>query len=78
MAGEIASFRTLCIGFAVAVLVVGVLYIIVNVVFVSLHPLKTMRQNRLTNMFCKLIALPYTGQSLQYAAKVGSTSVTMG
>lgn len=77
VAGEITTYRTLSIGFVVAVFVVGILYIIVNVVFVSSHPVETMQQMQLTNTCWKLTALPYTGENIQYAAKVGSISITI-
>lgn len=38
VAGEIATYRTLSVGFVVAVFVVGILYIMVNVVFLTALP----------------------------------------
>ncbi|MCJ1265183.1 hypothetical protein MMC22_005058 [Lobaria immixta] len=71
VAGEIANYRTLRIGFVVAVLTVGILYIIVNVVFVSFPPVETMQPDQLSNICCKLAALSYTEitPENQYAAK---------
>lgn len=77
MAGEIATYRTLSIGFIVAVFIVGILYIIVNVVFVGFHPVETMLRNHLADIYCKLTALPYSAEGFQYAAKVGLISVNM-
>lgn len=77
VAGEIATYRTLRIGFIVAVFIVGILYIIVNVVFVGSHPGATVLRNTFANICGKLTALPYTTDNIQYAAKVGSISVTM-
>lgn len=77
MAGEIATYRTLRIGFIVAVFIVGTLYIIVNVVFVGFQPVDNLLRDTFANLCGKLTALPYTADNIQYAAKVGSISFTM-